>query len=189
MLNKTARSITEATLALIALGGVITVTVMAPGLGAVLGRKIKRDRINKYLEYRKIWQNFYSLKKRNDIKFIETKNGHDVYSLTEAGEKKVIKLLSSNLKIKKPEKWDHKWRLVMFDIPEKRGKSRRAFTKKLKEMDFFQCQKSAWIHPFACLEEIEFVKDMLNIKPYVKLFLVEEMTDGKVLYHFSKILR
>ena len=56
-------------------------------------------------------------------------------------------------------------------------------------MGFFQCQKSAWIHPFPCLEEIEFVKDVFNIKPFVKIFLVDEMTDGKSLYYFKNLLK
>ena len=56
-------------------------------------------------------------------------------------------------------------------------------------MGFFQCQKSAWIHPFPCLEEIEFIKDVFNIKPFVKIFLVDEMTDGKSLYHFRNLLK
>ena len=39
------------------------------------------------------------------------------------------------------------------------------------------------------MEEIEFIKSVFNIKPFVKLFLVEEMTDGKVLYHFSNQIK
>ena len=40
-----------------------------------------------------------------------------------------------------------KWRLVILDIPEKKRRESR-FWKKLKDMGFYQCQKSAWIHPF-----------------------------------------
>ena len=55
-------------------------------------------------------------------------------------------------------------------------------------MGFFQCQKSAWIHPFPCLEEIEFIKDVFNIKPFVKIFLVDEMTDGKNFIPLQKFI-
>ncbi|MFC1756901.1 hypothetical protein ACFLZC_01975, partial [Patescibacteria group bacterium] len=89
----------------------------------------------------------------------------------------------------KPKKWDGKWRLVIFDIPETKRCARDALRQKLEQLEFYQCQKSTWIHPFPCIEEIEFLKNFFNIKPFVKLFLVEEMTDGKVLYHFKDLIK
>src|SRR3989338_8018923 len=78
---------------------------------------------------------------------------------------------------------------IIFDINEKKRSGRVAFRKKLNDMGFYQCQKSAWIHPFPCLYEIEFIKDVFNLKPFVKIFLVDEMTDGKTLYHFRNLLK
>ena len=36
---------------------------------------------------------------------------------------------------------------------------------------------------------LEFIKDVFNLKPFVKIFLVDEMTDGKTLYHFRNLLK
>ena len=102
---------------------------------------------------------------------------------------KIKKFIFDKLFIKKPKSWDNKWRLIIFDIPEPKKQARFALVKKLKEMDFYQCQKSVWIHPFPCMEEIEFVKDVFNIKPFVKIFTIDEMTDGKTLYHFKDLLK
>jgi len=112
-----------------------------------------------------------------------------VYTITEKGKEKIKKFILDELKINNPKTWDENWRLVIFDIPEERRKIREAFREKLESLGFYQCQKSVWIHPFPCMEEIEFLKDFFYIKPFVKIFLVKEMTDGKVLYHFRELLK
>ena len=39
--------------------------------------------------------------------------------LTKDGRKKALSFKIDEIKIKKPERWDGKWRIVVFDIPEK----------------------------------------------------------------------
>lgn len=74
--------------------------------------------------------------------FIETeKNGRKVIAkLTQAGRDQAVvnKLLSD-------EKWDGKWRVVVFDIPEKHRKLRNVLRGKLREWEFKSWQKSVWI--------------------------------------------
>ncbi len=45
-------------------------------------------------------------------------NGLMKLTLTEKGEKRAKEIQFNNLIIEKPEKWDKKWRLVIFDISE-----------------------------------------------------------------------
>lgn len=182
--NKKAKTILNATLTIIAMGGVLTVGAIAPGLMSELNRMIYRNRKNKYERYREIWKAFNKLKQKGSLEFIKEENGYLIYRLSDKGKKKIRKFALDELSISVPREWDKKWRLVIFDIPEKYKKGREALRKKLQDLGFYQCQKSAWAHPFPCLEEVEFIKGILNVKPFVKLFLVDEMTDGKVLYHF-----
>lgn len=182
--SEKAKTVFNATLALIAMGGALTVGVMAPGVFSELTRMAYRKKKEKYEQYREIWQRFYLLKQKGNLDFVKEENGYSVYRLSEKGREKIKKFIFDEFFIKKPKEWDKKWRLVIFDIPESKNKARCALRRKLKDLGFYQCQKSAWVHPFPCLEEIEFLKDTFNIKPFVKLFLVDEMTDGKVLYHF-----
>lgn len=74
--------------------------------------------------------------------FIETKkDGRKVMAnLTQTGRDQAIinKLLSD-------EKWDEKWRVVVFDIPEKHRKLRNILRGKLREWEFKPWQKSVWI--------------------------------------------
>lgn len=187
--NKKAKTVLGATLAIIGLGGVLTFGIMAPGVFGELTRILYRRKRAKYDQYREIWRNFNKLKQKGNLEFVKEEDGYLIYRISKKGKEKIKKFVFDELSIQDPKEWDKKWRLVIFDIPESRRKERVALRKKLQDMGFYQCQKSVWIHPFHCLEEIEFLKDILNIKPFVKLFLVEEMTDGKVLYHFRNEIK
>lgn len=187
--NKKAKTVLNATLALIALGGILTIGAVAPGIIGGINKMIYRKKKDKYERYREIWRTFNKLKKKGNLEFVKEESGYLIYRPSNKGKEKIKKFAFDELLIIEPKEWDKKWRLVIFDIPESRRKERVALRNKLKDMEFYQCQKSVWIHPFPCLEEIEFVKDALNIKPFVKLFLVDEMTDGKVLYNFRNLIK
>ncbi len=118
------------------------------------GKKYKR---------KKVYDAFYRLRKKGYIN-IEKRN-HKIYiSLTEEGRKKAGWLQINDLEIKKPKKWDRKWRIVIFDIACLRNFYRRVFREKLKELGFFQLQKSVWIYPFGCKDEIELLRDFFGLK-------------------------
>lgn len=187
--NRKIKSALSLILAIAAMGGILAFGAVAPGALGVIGKIFKDRQIKKREKYRKIWRSFYELKKKRIFEFIEEKDGYLVYRITNKGKEKIKKLIFNKITIDQPKRWDKKWRLVIFDIPETRYKTRTVFRNKLKEMGFYQCQKSVWIYPFHCLEEIEFLKKILNIKPFVKLFLIEEMGDGKVLYYFRDLLK
>ena len=72
------------------------------------------------------------------------------------------------------DKWDGMWRLVMFDIPERFKKGRNALSLKLKQMGFYPMQKSAFISPYECKNEVDFVVELFNLKLYVRFILVKE---------------
>lgn len=186
--NKKAKTALNATLGLIALGGILTFGISCTALG-VFTKMLAERKKERYEEYQKLWRNFHNLKKQRALEFVEEKDGHLVYRPTKKGKEKIKKLIFDEMILEKPAKWDGKWRLTIFDIPEKYRKTRNALREKLKNLGFYQCQKSAWIHPFPCLAEIEFLKSVLNIKPFVKLFIIDEMEDGKVLYYFKDLLK
>lgn len=83
-----------------------------------------------------------------DISATET-----IFKLTEKGKDKAI-LMTENKK-----KWDGKWRLVLFDIPERKRSIRLLLRKKLKEWGFVQWQKSVWASKKNCTNELRrFIK-------------------------------
>ena len=59
------------------------------------------------------------------------------------------------------QKWDGKWRLVIFDIPEKRRTVRDLLRSKLKQWDFIHLQQSVWASKKDCTKVLrDFVKSV-----------------------------
>lgn len=57
------------------------------------------------------------------------------------------------------QRWDRKWRIVIFDIEEEQRSIRDSFRLKLKELGFGQLQKSVWLTPFDFLQDFkEFIE-------------------------------
>jgi CRISPR-associated endonuclease Cas2 len=88
--------------------------------------------------------------------------------LTDNGKKKALTYNIDAMKIKKPTKWDGKWRMVLFDIPEKHKKAREAFREALKDLEFHEFQKSVFIHPYECQNELDYIIELFQLRPYVR---------------------
>jgi hypothetical protein len=96
------------------------------------------------------------------INYIEKKNGNVEIVLSEKGKRKVLEFDIDNIKINKPIRWDKKWRMVMFDIPEKRRAERNILREKLKNIGFKEIQKSIFVNPYPCLDEINFIVSIFS---------------------------
>jgi DNA-binding transcriptional regulator PaaX len=142
-------------------GGLLAIAAISPMLLPAFGILIKENekgnrRIKNFVN------TFYALKRRGLIKF-EKKNNQIFISLTEEGKKRTGKYQIDDLKIERPRKWDRKWRIVIFDISSGKRIVREALRGKLKNLGFYQLQKSVWIHPFDCLKEVEFLKNFFGL--------------------------
>jgi len=103
------------------------------------------------------------LQKRKLVILKESANGNVRVELTHEGVAVVKEYNLQNLKIDKPVIWDKKWRLLIYDIPEKNKKAREAFRVKIKQLGLFPLQKSVWISAYDCLAEIELLCELFDI--------------------------
>lgn len=133
--------------------------------------------INKSRLYR-IMREFYN---ERLIDYKEDNDGNVKIVLTKDGQKRALQFQFDEMEIKKPAKWDKKWRIVIFDIPEKKKKAREALRKKLKDLGFLELQKSVFVHPFECEDEIDFINEVFQIRPYVRFMRVESFTNEEQL--------
>ena len=122
-------------------------------------------------------------------KMIEQKENSDgslTIILTENGKRKALTYQIDEMKIKKAQKWDKKWRIVLFDIPEKKKKVREALRHHLKNLDFFEYQKSVFVHPHDCKNEIEYIIEFYDIRKYVR-FITADSLDNELhlINHFK----
>lgn len=74
------------------------------------------------------------------------------------------------------EKWDGKWKIIIFDIPEKQKSKRNIFRGFLRRKGFIRLQNSVFVSPYADYKVLDFVRRELKIDRYV-IFL-EAMSSG-----------
>ena len=138
------------------------------------------------------WKRINKEKLKKEIKILyrskliqrkENLDGSYTLTLSEKGKVKALTFYFQNMKIE-GRNWDRKWRLVVFDIPEKLKKGRNALREKLKEMGFYELQKSVFVFPYECKDEIEFVIEFFELRKYVR-FGILELIDNEL--HLKKI--
>jgi len=112
--------------------------------------------------------------KKSRLISIVSKGGETYLVITDKGHKHLQKYQFEDLQIAKPKYWDGKWRMVIFDIPERFKKAREALRHKLKDLGFYQFQKSVFVYPYECRNEIDFVSSFFGINKYVSYLLVED---------------
>jgi CRISPR-associated endonuclease Cas2 len=87
--------------------------------------------------------------------------------LTEKGKRKALRCGLERMKILN-QKWDGKWRLVVFDIPESRRNVRNALRGMLKRIGFYELQKSVFVHPYECKNEIQLLVEFFKLNKNVR---------------------
>jgi len=113
-----------------------------------------------------------------DMKYDKKKDAVTII-LTNEGKKKALTYDILNMKIKKPKVWDGKWRIALFDIPETHRKERDILRWRLKNLGFFEYQKSVFVHPYDCKDEIEYIIEFDNIRKFVR-FVVADSLDNEL---------
>lgn len=170
-------------LLLLLAGTVIGLATSPRGQFRIL-KSVQKDweRINR----RALYQSIRNLYKSNLVDAKDNTDGTTTFILNKSGKQKALSYKLEEMKIPPMKKWDNKWRLIIFDIPEKYKKGRDALAKTLKNMGCYSFQKSVFIHPFECENEIDFVVEFFNLRPYVR-FIVAERIDNEL--HLKKLFK
>ncbi len=166
------------------LSGATFIAASSPYFVFNLSQKIFKDR---KIVRKKINNSFWYLKKKGLLQLKRQK--HDVcIALTKGGRKRAGKYQIDDLYIERPKKWDKKWRIVIFDIPNSSAVVRNVFRRKLKEFGFYLLQRSVWIYPFECREEINFLREFLGTgKRQIQILEVNQLEDDRFLRKVFKV--
>ena len=142
--------------------------------------KTYRRSINQYFEEREIdHSNFkekiYYLKKVGLIKtFIA---GKETYAeLTSKGLEQVV--WHNFGQRERPVQWDGRFRLIIFDIPEEKHYLRDIIRCKIEKLGFIQIQKSVYVYPFECKEEINALCYFTGAKEFLK-YMIADIIEGE----------
>ena len=184
MKNKYSRGeLTKEILKGLALGGFIVACFIAPNLAQVakmFDTKNPKDRW-------RIKRTLYNLTKEKLVKITYDKKGNEIIKITDEGKKRVLKYKLDDMKISEPKKWDKTWRLVMFDIPEAKRRARDAVNFKLQDLGFYPLQKSVFIFPYECRDEIDFVCEHFKIREFVNYFEVKNPENEAYLRQYFEL--
>jgi len=153
--------------------GVLSVALIAPNVLSVIKQLEGSPKRKKNLKY-SINASFTRLQEKRLIEIVEI-NGKKIARITKKGESKLDFLAKHNFKLKIPNRWDGRWRVVIFDIKESRSKTRFLLRKTLSEIGFIRLQNSVWIYPYDCEDLISLLKADFKIGKDVLYMIVEKL--------------
>lgn len=173
----------------LALGvGFLIISTVSPLSGALAVRGLLKEyfRKKRFERYRFL-NDLKNLQKRELIDYQDLGDGNVKIIITKGGQQRMLVYSIDEIKIKKTKRWDRKWHLVTFDIPHGYKKARDAFRTKLKNLEFYPLQKSVYLTPYPCEDELEFLTSVFDIRKYVLILHVNHFEGEEKLKHHFKI--
>ncbi|MBI2476028.1 MAG: CRISPR-associated endonuclease Cas2 [Candidatus Taylorbacteria bacterium] len=129
----------------------------------------------------KVKRSVTRLVKSGLVFFDETKKGTFV-RLTKEGERTLELMKAQQIQnARQPKRWDQKWRLIIFDIKEKRKHIRNTLRNTLSALGFTRLQNSVWVYPYDCEDLIILLKARHEIGREVLYVIADKIENDKIL--------
>lgn len=173
---------------LLSVGGVVVLSTFSPVTGSLILRNI----ISGYFKNKK-FQKFrflQDLRRLQDRKIIDYRVLPDKkISIVVKKPDSLKKLVYDFDALKLDERsWDRKWRLVVFDVPELNKRYRDELREKLKKLNFYMIQKSVYITPYRCENEVDFLCAVFGInRNNVLIFDIKKFEGEEKLRHYFNL--
>ncbi|MSU73583.1 hypothetical protein EXS56_00385 [Candidatus Kaiserbacteria bacterium] len=173
----------QTVLGIIGSAGVLAVGMIAPNVFQVLPHIMGKQR------YKLAFQTKTAIGRlavKGHIRFVE-KNGRKHVEITDAGRRALALEEARFAKIAgMKRRWDGRYRMVIFDIPERRRGVRERLRRLMRECGFLLIQKSVWLSPYDCEELIALIKAELRIGKDVLYVIVDSIeNDAWIKKHFK----
>ena len=170
----------DAVLATLAASGVIALALVAPNTLQLLGGfSRKRTRFteeSKSAAQRLVKKGYATFEKRNGTTFL---------TITSEGKRELTRA-EVRRGPETPKRWDGRWRLIVFDVPERRRAVRNALRRTVERLGFLKVQNSVWVYPYDCEELIALLKAELRLGKDVLYAIVETIErDRWIRGHFK----
>jgi len=176
-------NVQQTLLATVALAGIVLVATTAPNLPMALDKLPAIRRAKLRYQYRTA---FGRLAAQGHIVF-EKRGGKQYARITEAG-RKVLAFEQEKAKLTDTRKrrWNGRWRVIIFDIPERRRRTRDRLRNMMERTGFVRLQDSVWVFPYDCEDFITLLKAELKIGVAILYMVVEHIENDKHLKaHFG----
>ncbi|KKU50189.1 MAG: CRISPR-associated endonuclease Cas2 [Candidatus Zambryskibacteria bacterium RIFCSPHIGHO2_12_FULL_48_10] len=160
-------------LATVAGAGILGIGLLAPN---VLGAMAKLGIIPNRRQKEYVSSSASKMVKKGLMRF----NGK-FYELTMAGQERLRRWEFNQFKFERPKKWDKKWRVIIFDIPDKKRKERDQIRTLFKSAGFYLLQESVWVYPYDCEDIIALLKTDFGVGKNLLYLIVEELENDRYL--------
>ena len=160
--------------------GMLSVALLAPNVAKAMYKLglVPKKRQNEYTS-----SSASKLVKRG-LLFYDGKR----YCLTPKGGDIFRRWQFADFKLEKPKRWDRKWRVIVFDIPEKKRKIRDQIRTLFRTADFYLLQDSVWVYPYDCEDILTLLKTDLGVGKYILYLIVDELENDKHLREFFDLV-
>ncbi len=153
--------------------GMLGVSLVAPNVAKAMYKLglVPKRRQNEYVS------SSASKLARRGLLFYDGKR----YYMTPKGEDLLRHWQFTDFKLERPKKWDKKWRVIIFDIPEKKRKIRDQIRTLFKSAGFYLLQDSVWVYPYDCEDVLTLLKSDLGVGKNILYLIVDELENDKRL--------
>lgn len=176
-------NVQQTLLAAIALTGVVLVAAIAPNAPVALSKLPSFRRAQLRYQYRTV---LGRLAAKGHIVF-EKRDGKQYARITDSGRNMLaFEQEKAKLSHAKKRRWNRRWRVIIFDVPEKRRQTRDRLRNVMERTGFVRLQDSVWVFPYDCEDFISLLKAELKIGAAVLYMVVEHIENDKYLRaHFG----
>jgi len=176
-------------LTIVGQGAILASLFVAPNIGLALRPLLRRGHPYERREWerRRVQAALERLRARRYVRYEE--RGKKTYLvITERGKKRFKEFEFDAMALpERPKRWDRKWRIVIFDIPETKQLERKTLQHKLESLGFFPLQRSVFVYPHPCADEVDFICQFIDADRYVHCLEATGLgsAEGKVRRHFD----
>lgn len=169
----------------LAVTGVISIALVAPKVTRLL-KELDRPAKNRAQLYRRITQGIKRLE-QDGLVTVSGEYAKRKVKVTEKGLKMLEQVEFGEYVIPEPAFWDGKWRVLVFDINERRRRVRNQLRRLLDGAGFVRIQDSVWTYPYPCDEFVSLVRaHLMSGVGEMRLFVAEALESDKFLReHFN----
>ena len=170
--------INSAIIATLSVAGILAVGVIAPNVIGVLGKMGLINRVQRRQNVKR------SLTRLIEKGYVVVEDGKA--RLTPKGETFAVFLKEGSVAIKKPKRWDGKWRIIIFDIPEKKKYKREQIRMMLADLGCTRLQDSVWVYPYDLEDIVTLLKTELYVGKNLLYIIADKIeNDSSLRTHFS----
>ena len=169
-------------LILLGAGTFLAASIVMPNLPMLVKPFLDEKRKREENEWKKFntWRLKQILKRMHQQKLVEIveRDNEQLVKISQNGRKRLLKFNLDEMKLK-DQSWDGKWRIIIYDILTGKREEASLFRKTLKKLKFLKLQRSVYLTPYKCYDEIEYLRQVCSVNTEVLILTVSGLENEK----------